>query len=116
MKSPNVADLQPNQIVTATFLVLGKEVRQKKTGEPYLSLSLGDRSGDIDAKMWDNVSDIVETFEKDNFVKVKGVAQVYQNKLQFTIHKLMRLAVPWALLLTAACAAALGNGLVWNVG
>jgi len=92
MKSPFVSDLQPNQQVTGTFLVLQKDVRQKKTGEPFLSLVLGDRTGDVDAKMWDNVSDIVETFEKDSFVKVKGVAQVYQNKLQFTIHKLLRLA------------------------
>ncbi|MEO8658784.1 MAG: HD domain-containing protein [Bryobacteraceae bacterium] len=92
MKSPFVADLQPNQQITATFLVLHKDVRQKKTGEPFLSLVLGDRSGDVEAKMWDNVAEVVETFEKDHFIKVRGVAQVYQNKLQFTIHKLMKIA------------------------
>lgn len=92
MKSPFVSELLPNQQVTATFLVLQKDVRQKKTGEPFLSLVLGDKTGDVDAKMWDNVSEIVDTFEKDHFIKVKGVAQVYQNKLQVTIHKLMRLS------------------------
>ena len=40
MKSPYVSELQPNQVVTATLLVQHKEVRQKKTGEPYLSLPL----------------------------------------------------------------------------
>lgn len=90
MKSPYANELQPNQPVTATFLVLHKDVRQKKTGEPFLSLVLGDRTGDVDAKMWDNVSEILDTFEKDHYVRVKGVAQVYQNKLQFTIHKLMK--------------------------
>jgi 3'-5' exoribonuclease len=90
MKSPYVAELEPNQPVTATFLVLAKEVRQKKTGEPYLSLTLGDRTGDIDAKMWDNIGEVVETFERDDFVRVKGAVQVYQNKPQLTLHKLMR--------------------------
>jgi 3'-5' exoribonuclease len=90
MKSPYVAELAPNQPVTAIVLVLAKEVRQKKTGEPYLSLTLGDRTGDIDAKMWDNIGEVVETFDRDDFVRVKGAVQVYQNKPQLTLHKLIR--------------------------
>lgn len=90
MKSPYVAELEPNQQVTATLLVLAKEVRQKKSGEPYLSLTLGDRTGDIDAKMWDNAGETAETFERDDFVRVKGVVQVYQNKPQMTVHKLIQ--------------------------
>jgi 3'-5' exoribonuclease len=90
MKSPYVAELEPNQAVTATFLVLAKEVRQKKTGEPYLALTLGDRTGDIDAKMWDHVGEVVETFDRDDFVRAKGAVQVYQNKPQLTVHKLIR--------------------------
>ena len=91
MKSPYISDLQPNQIVTAVFLVHFKEIRQKKTGDPYLSLILADRTGDIDAKMWDNVADVMDTFDRDDFVRVKGLTQVYQNKPQLTVHKLMRL-------------------------
>ncbi|MFN3326730.1 MAG: 3'-5' exoribonuclease YhaM family protein [Bryobacteraceae bacterium] len=90
MKSPYVSELQPNQLVTATFLVQSKDVRQKKTGEPYLSLVLGDRTGDIDAKMWDNVGEVVETFERDDFIRVKGLLQIYQNKPQLTIHKMVK--------------------------
>jgi 3'-5' exoribonuclease len=90
MKSPFVSDLKPNQVITTTFLVHGKDVRQKKSGEPYLSLLLGDRTGDVDAKMWDNVAEVMETFERDDFVKVKGLLQVFQNRLQLTIHKMSR--------------------------
>ncbi len=90
MKSTYVSDLQPNQIITATFLVQLKDVRQKKTGEPYLSLVLGDRTGEVEAKMWDNVAEVVETFSRDDFIKVKGLLQIYQNRPQFTIHKMVR--------------------------
>jgi 3'-5' exoribonuclease len=90
MKSPYVSELQPNQIVTATFLVQYKDIRQKKTGEPYLSLVLGDRTGEIDAKMWDNVSEVMDTFERDDFLKIRGLLQVHQNRLQLTIHKLQK--------------------------
>jgi 3'-5' exoribonuclease len=91
MKSPYVADLEPSQQIVAVFVVQAKEVRQKKTGEPYLSLQLTDKSGDLEAKMWDNVAEVMETFERGDFVKVKGVTQVYQNRLQLTIHKLIRI-------------------------
>jgi 3'-5' exoribonuclease len=92
MKSPYINELAANQVVQGCFLVRAKEVRQKKTGEPYLSLSLGDKSGDVDAKMWDNVAEVLDTFERDDFVRVKGVLQVYQNRPQFTVHKLQRLS------------------------
>jgi 3'-5' exoribonuclease len=91
MKSPYVETLPVNEPVTAHFLVLSKEIRQKKTGEPYLSLHLADRTGEIEAKMWDNVSEVMDTFERDDFLKVKGIVQVYQNRSQFTVHKLRRL-------------------------
>lgn len=91
MKSLYVGNLVPNETVTAQFLVLSKEIRQKKTGEPYLSLHLSDRTGEIEAKMWDNVAEVMHTFDRDDFVKVKGFAQVYQNRSQFTIHRLRRL-------------------------
>ena len=91
MKSPFVDTLVPNETVTAQFLVISKEIRQKKTGEPYLTLHLADRTGEIEAKMWDNVIEVMHTFERDHFVKVKGLAQLYNNRSQFTIHKLRRL-------------------------
>lgn len=85
-----VRDLQPNQLCRSTFLVNSKEVRQKKTGEPFLSLSLGDKTGDIDSKMWDNVSDVLEHFVAGDFVRVKGVMSLYNGRPQFTVHTLDR--------------------------
>ncbi len=91
MKALYAGNLVPNEVVTGQFLVLVKEIRQKKTGEPYLSLHLGDRTGEIDAKMWDNVPEVMDTFDRDDFIKVKGLVQIFQNRSQFTIHRLRRL-------------------------
>ena len=76
MKDFYASGLEANQLVTTTFLVKVKEVRSKKSGEPYLSLILGDKSGNLDAKMWENVEDVESTFSKDDFVKIKGLVQV----------------------------------------
>jgi 3'-5' exoribonuclease len=90
MKSPFVKEVGPNQSISTFFLVLNKEIRQKKSGEPYLSLSLCDRTGELDAKMWDNVAEVMETFDRDDFVKVKGMVQIFHNRPQLTIHKMQR--------------------------
>ena len=88
MKSPYVSELQENATQSISLLVQSKEIRQKKTGEPYLSLTLSDKTGDIDAKMWDNVTEVLNIFERADFVRVKGLVQIYHNRIQFVIHRL----------------------------
>jgi 3'-5' exoribonuclease len=80
-----------NKVVVSSFVVISKQVKPKKTGEPYLALTLGDRSGQIEAKMWDNVEDALDAFEQEDFLKVKGLLNKYKNRFQLTIHKLRKL-------------------------
>lgn len=92
MKSPYVTELEPNQTITGIFLVHHKDIRQKKSGEPYLSLTLADRTGELDTKMWDNAAEVMDTFGQDDFVRVKGLVQIFQNRPQLTVHKLQPVA------------------------
>ena len=80
-----------NKVITSTFVVVAKQIKPKKTGEPYLALTLGDRSGQLEAKMWDNVEDVLQAFEQDDFLKVKGLINKYKQRFQLTIHKLRKL-------------------------
>jgi 3'-5' exoribonuclease len=91
MKSPYVNELEPNKLITSSFLVHSKEIRQKKSGELYLSLLLADRTGELDAKMWDNVAEVIDAFDRDDFVRVKGLVQIFHNRPQMTIHKVRRM-------------------------
>jgi len=80
-----------NKIITSNFVVVTKQIKPKKTGEPYLALTLGDRSGQLEAKMWDNVEEVLNAFEQDDFLKIKGLVNKYKNRFQLTIHKLRKL-------------------------
>src|SRR5438270_13573300 len=82
---------QENKIITSSFVVVGKQVKPKKTGEPYLALTLGDRCGQIEAKMWDNVEDVLDAFEQEDFLKIKGLLNKYKNRFQITVHKIRNL-------------------------
>ncbi len=82
---------QENKIITSSFVVASKQVKAKKNGEPYLALILADRTGQIEAKMWDNVEEFIDVFEQDDFLKIKGLINKYKNRFQLTIHKLRRM-------------------------
>lgn len=77
--------IRPDDQVLTTFLCTNKSSFVGKTGLPYLSLTLVDKTGSVDAKVWDNVDELTTRFEEGNFVKVKGVATLYNTKLQLRI-------------------------------
>src|SRR5260370_18583389 len=53
-----------------------------------MAVSPAHRTGGLDAKMWDNVPEAMDTFERDSFIRVKGMVQLFQNRPQLTIHRL----------------------------
>jgi 3'-5' exoribonuclease len=80
-----------NKVITSSFVVASKQVKPKRTGELFLWLTLADRSGQIEAKMWDNVGEVMDKFDQDDYVKVKGLINRFNGRLQLTIHKLRRM-------------------------
>lgn len=80
-----------NQVITSSFVVASKQVKSKKSGESFLALTLADRTGQIEAKMWDNVAEAMDTFEQDDFLKIRGLINRYNRRFQLTIHKLRRM-------------------------
>jgi len=90
MKSPTVADLKAGKANGGLFLVQSKDVREGKTGKKYMSLTLMDSTGEIDARMWDNVETASVGFERDDFIRVEGETQEYQGKQQLIVHRLKK--------------------------
>ncbi len=93
MKTPFVTDLNSEQSITTFFLVHEKEIRNTREGKPYLRLELGDRSGTIEARMWDQFDAAIKDISRDDFVKVQARVEIYRNKPQLSLQQL-RLAKP----------------------
>ena len=90
MKSPTVADLKAGKANGGLFLVQSKDVREGKTGKKYMSLTLMDSTGEIDARMWDNVETASIVFDRDDFIRVEGETKEYQGKRQLIVHRLKK--------------------------
>ncbi|OLC89629.1 MAG: hypothetical protein AUH86_25185, partial [Acidobacteria bacterium 13_1_40CM_4_58_4] len=93
MKTSFISDLNSEQSITSFFLVCEKEIRNTREGKPYLRLELGDRSGTIEARMWDQFESAVKDVNRDDFVKVQARVEIYRNRLQLALLQL-RLAKP----------------------
>ncbi len=93
MKTSFISDLNSEQSITSFFLVCEKEIRNTREGKPYLRLELGDRSGTIEARMWDQFESAVKDVNRDDFVKVQARVEIYRNRPQLALLQL-RLAKP----------------------
>jgi 3'-5' exoribonuclease len=90
MKTSFVTDLGTEQSITTFFLVHEKEIRNTREGKPYLRLELGDRSGTIEARMWDQFEVAAKDVSRDDFVKVQARVEIYRNKPQLSLQQLRR--------------------------
>ena len=90
MKPAYISQLAPDASTTSFFLVCEKELRATKEGKPYLRLELADRTGNIEARVWDNVEGLARAFDRDDVVKVQARVESYKNKLQMVIEKIRR--------------------------
>lgn len=75
MKKIFVSDLREDEVVHATFLVTRHELRDSRTGDPYLRLVLSDRSGDVEARAWREPELLSGRIAVDDFVAVRAVVK-----------------------------------------
>lgn len=76
--------------VKSAFIVSRKELRKTKAGSPYLALELADKSGKVDARLWDGVSRYKDAFGEKDYVAVSGRAEKYRDQLQVVVNSLRR--------------------------
>ena len=74
-----------------TFCVVRKsEIKYKQNGEPYLVLELGDKSGRLKARVWENPLQVSELAQKGNIVKIKAIVQVFKDARELKILKIRK--------------------------
>lgn len=90
MKPVFVSDLAGDTTITTFFLVLEKEIRNTREGKPYLRLELGDRSGSVEARMWEHFEVPARDIGRDDIVKVQARCDVYRNRFQLALQQLRK--------------------------
>jgi 3'-5' exoribonuclease len=87
----DLAGLEEGKQFDSFFLLLTRQMRTTKASKPYICLSLSDKSGQIEARVWDpNDPRIAKDIERGDIVKVRGTVSRFDDRLQMKVEQLRR--------------------------
>ena len=77
------------------FLCFEKHIRNSRNGDLYIDLRLRDKTGSINAKIWDNVNELKKKFNSGDPVAVSGVIELFMDRPHLIIKKINRASVQY---------------------
>ena len=84
-----IADLREGDHISGIYLCKNKQNLKTKAGKSYYSMLLQDKTGTLDAKVWD-LNNGIEHFESLDFIKVDGLITSFQGALQVNVRRVRR--------------------------
>lgn len=84
-----INQLHEGDLITETYLCKKKEIFKTKAGKSYYSLLLQDKTGTLDAKVWE-LSNGIEHFESMDYIHIEGQVTTFQNALQLNIKRIRK--------------------------
>jgi 3'-5' exoribonuclease len=85
MARQEIKELKVGDRVNEFYLVKSKRNKLTRSNKPFLDLDLADRTGHINAKIWDRADEYAALFERGDAVRVKGVVEDYQGTRQLKV-------------------------------
>ena len=90
---PSIRELDESSEGWSFYLCTRKELRTDRAGAEFLSIVLQDVSGQIGAKVFEDVAAVDQEFEAGEFVKVQGRGNRHRERLELMLQKIRRVNV-----------------------
>ncbi len=84
-----INELREGESVVEHYLCKSRQSLKSRNGKTYLSLKLQDKTGTIDAKVWEMNKDI-QSFAENDFIKIDAFVTSYNNELQLNVKRIRR--------------------------
>ena len=85
-----IETLREGERVNEIYLCKNKQIAMTKNGKPYESLLLQDKTGTLDAKIWEPGSVGIDDYEKLDYINVYGDVTSFQGALQLNVKRVRR--------------------------
>ena len=85
-----VTDLSEGAMIDATFAVQRKQTRRTRSGDPFLSVELADRTGRVGGVVWNDVNVLGARFAEGDTVRVLGRVESYSGRLQIAVRDMQK--------------------------
>jgi 3'-5' exoribonuclease len=86
-----VKDVKEGERLKSAFLVARKATPTAKSGKTYLSVTLQDKTGELEARSFDRVEELGALFEEKDHVEVEGAVGAFQGKPQLRLESVAKL-------------------------
>lgn len=84
-----INELREGEMLSETYLCKSKQSLKTKAGKSYYSLLLQDKTGTLDAKVWE-LSNGIENFDSMDYIHIEGQITSFQNTLQLNIKRVRK--------------------------
>lgn len=84
-----INELREGENIIEHYLCKSRQTMKSRNGKNYLSLKLQDKTGMVDAKVWDLNNDI-QSFQENDFIKVDAFVTTFNNELQLNVKRVRR--------------------------
>ncbi|MHC2067139.1 3'-5' exoribonuclease YhaM family protein [Bremerella sp. T1] len=91
MSRRSVTQLGENENINEVYVASGKQLRPNRQGNLYLQMQLSDKSGSVNAMMWNASDAIYKRFEDGDYVRIQGTSQFYNGAMQVIVSHVERI-------------------------
>ncbi len=82
-----INQLGEHETVEQIFLLSDRQLRTNRNGNLYLQMRLTDRSGTVNAMLWNANDQIYSSLENGNYVRVQATTQYYSGAMQMIVQR-----------------------------
>lgn len=83
-----LGEVTENESVAGCYLVKEKRLGTTRQGEPFISLVLADRTGEMQARIWEGARDLAPLFQPGDVLRVTGRSSSYRGRIQATLTRI----------------------------
>lgn len=80
-----ISDFKVNEQIDSCFFLRVKNLKLTKYDKPYLQMTLSDKTGKIEGRLWDDAEKFNEAAETGDVVHVKGTVDKYREEKQLKL-------------------------------
>lgn len=84
-----IAEMREGDMISDVYLCKSKQILKTKMGKSYYALLLQDRTGTLDAKIWE-LNNAIGHFESMDYIRVEGQITVFQGANQLNIRRVRK--------------------------
>ncbi len=88
-----ISKFKEGDSIQGFYLCVEKYLRHTRSGELYIDLTLKDRTGQVQGKVWEKVADFNEKFSSGDAVAIKGEVDYFMDRPQLTVKRINKATV-----------------------